>query len=278
MSWRGRRLHVDRVARPDAPAKLIALHGIGSYGRMLAAYGRLPAFADLEFIAPDLPGFGLSARSLRSSVYRDWVECATELVAAERQRDERPVVLFGVSTGGQLAYEVAARSGGGVSAVIATCLFDVRQRVVRRCLVTRPAVASSSGALRLVPWPLSALRLPVNRLTNVAAIANHTQFANLVWADPLAGSRGLSLAFVRSWLAGRPGTAPESYSGPPLLLACPEEDGWVPPLFSQRFCARLPAETRSVRLRGTGHLPLEESGLADLDRAVFDFFDEFRFW
>ncbi len=105
------RIHLDRVARPQARAKLLVLHGVGTYGRMFTPFGRLPGFSEYEFLAPDLPGFGLSRERhdrCAPADYTRWVECLRLLVRAERADDPRPIVLFGLSTGGRLAYDLAA--------------------------------------------------------------------------------------------------------------------------------------------------------------------------
>ncbi|GAA0504907.1 lysophospholipase [Saccharopolyspora subtropica] len=273
--WRGTTVHLDRVEREHASTKLIVLHGVGTYGRMLAPFGRLPSMADLEYLAPDLPGFGRTGTGRRAATYRDWVDCVLDLVRWEKTRDDRPIVLLGLSTGGRLAYDVAARADGAVAGVIATCLADPQRGDVRRRLAARPEMAKWAGLLGLIPKPLGVTRVPVHWLANIAAVSNHAQFANLVWADPLGGGSWLPLNFVRSCLAAPPAVAPEHYTGPPLLLAHPAEDRWTPQLLSQRFFERIAAPARFASLTGAGHLPVEESGLADLDRAVRDFLDEF---
>lgn len=278
-AWRGRTVHLDRVARPGAAAKLLALHGMGGYGRMLAPYGRLPGLSEYEFLAPDLPGFGLTETHRTSTTYADWVDCVDALVASERARDSRPIVLFGVSTGGRLAYDVAA-SGADVSAVIVTYLADARSPEVRRRLAARPTFARWAGALSFLPPPLNSVPIPMQWIANLAAVSNHSQFANLVWADPVGGGRGLPMRLARSCLVSAPAVDPELYAGPPLLLACPEEDRWIPPSLSRRFLERMRKSPggpiRYASLRGSGHIPVEESALADLDRAARDFLDEFE--
>ncbi|WP_461144259.1 alpha/beta hydrolase [Salinifilum aidingensis] len=282
--WRGcaGRIHLDRVARPEARAKLLVLHGVGTYGRMLAPFGRLPGLSEYEFLAPDLPGFGLSRENRDRccpASYTRWVECLRLLVRAERARDPRPVVLFGLSTGGRLAYDVAA-AGADVAAVIATCLADARHPAVRRRLAAHPGYARWARALPFVPPPLDAVRVPMTWVANLAAVSNNSRFAQLVLADPLGGASGLPLRLARTCLGSAPVVPPEVYTGPPLLLACPDEDRWLPPAVSRAFLARMDVApggpTRYAPLRGAGHVPVEESGLADLDRAARDFLDEFE--
>ncbi|WP_249124292.1 alpha/beta hydrolase [Saccharopolyspora erythraea] len=273
-TWRGMDVHLDRVAHPDAPAKLVALHGAGGYGRMLAPYGRLPSLYDLDYLAPDLPGFGLTDPGRHHVTYRTWVECVAALLEHERRTDPRPVVLLGVGTGGRLAYDVAAAAAGSVAGVVVTCLADPRRGEVRRRLAVRPELGQWSGLLSLAPWPLRQARVPVHWLANVAAVSNNVKFAELVWADALGGGNWISLSFVRSYLASAPVTEPEEFRGPPVLLAHPDEDRWIPTSLSTRFFDRIAGPTRFAALRGGGHLPVEEIALADLDRAVRDFLDE----
>ena len=276
------RIHLDRVARPQARAKLLVLHGVGTYGRMFTPFGRLPGFSEYEFLAPDLPGFGLSRERhdrCAPADYTRWVECLRLLVRAERADDPRPIVLFGLSTGGRLAYDLAA-AGADVAAVITACLADARHPVVRRGPAAGPGYARWVRALSVVPPPLDAMRVPATWLANLAAVSNNSRFAQLVLADPLGGASGLPLRLARTCLRSAPVVPPEVYTGPPLLLACPEQDGWLPPAVSRRFLARMDVApggpTRYALLRGAGHVPVEESGLADLDRAVRDFLDEFE--
>ncbi|GAA2809832.1 alpha/beta hydrolase [Saccharopolyspora taberi] len=271
-SWRGATVHLDLVPKPDAPAILVALHGAGGYGRMLAPYGRLPSTDGLEYVAPDLPGFGLSDPGRRAVTYRRWVDCVVDLIAERRRADPRPVVLLGIGTGGRLAYDVAARTE--VAGLVVTCLADPRRGEVRRRLAARPELSSFSGMLALTPWPLREVKVPVHWLANVAAASNNVKFADLVWADPLGGGNWISFNLVRSYLSTPPVVEPEDFRGAPLLLAHPEEDRWLPVLLSRQFFDRVAAPTRFAALRGAGHLPIEETGLADLDRAVRDFLDE----
>ncbi len=278
-AWRGMSVHLDRVAEPDAPVKLLLLHGLGGYGRMIAPYGRLPSVAGLELLAPDLPGFGLTGTVRRPITYGTWVECVLDLLTAERNIDDRPVVLIGVGTGGRLAYDVAASAAEGrVAGVVATSLLDARKQEVRRWLCPRPELSGVAGPLGVVPGPLRQVRVPLGWMANVAAMSNHAQFADVACSDALGAGASVSLEFVRSFLAAAPALEPEDFVGPPVLLVSPEHDSWTPPLLSRRFHDRLAAGRRSAVLTGAGHLPIEESGLADWDRAMRCLLDEVGVW
>ncbi|WP_199489234.1 alpha/beta fold hydrolase [Micromonospora craniellae] len=136
--WRGLDVHLDRLAAPDAPVKLLLLHGAGGYGRMLAPYARMLAqLAPVEVLAPDLPGYGLT-RSDRPVAYAEWIDCVTDLVAAERARDGRPVHLLGASMGGMVAYSVAATAD--VAGLVVTCLLDPRDVGARMRMTRLPVM------------------------------------------------------------------------------------------------------------------------------------------
>lgn len=273
-SWRGMRVHLDRQVVTHGCATVIAVHDLGSYGRMLAPYGRLPAVAGLEFVAVDLPGFGLTDTGRRAPTYRMWVECVRELVEAERARDGRPIVLLGFGTGGRLAYDVAALSPDSVAGVVATGLVDPRHADVRRRLAARRALRWWADAFTLMPSAVWQARVPLRWLAPVAAMANHTQFAHAVLADPLGGGRRVPPGLVRGYLRTPPSALPERFVRPPVLLVAPAEDRWTPQGLSLRFFRRIAAPKRFAVLHGAGHLPVEEPGLVELDRALRDFLNE----
>src|SRR5689334_15863487 len=142
--WRGLDVHLDRVAVPSSPVKVIVLHGAGAYGRVMAPAAVIAQRYGYETVSPDLPGYGLTRVPRRRMTYPLWIDCATDLVAHELARDPRPVVLFGVSLGGLLACQVATRfAPGQVVGLIATTLADPRERAVRRGFARHPLLGSS---------------------------------------------------------------------------------------------------------------------------------------
>lgn len=269
-------VHLDRAIGNEAAAKLIALHPAGAYGRMLASYSRLPSLAGMEFLAPDLPGFGLTDTRWHVLTYRMWVDCVVDLIESERHGDDRPIVLLGFGVGGRLAYDVAASTDPPVAGVVATSLLDARRPDVRRYVAAGPALGQWSGLLALVPRAMRPARVPVRWLGNIAAMTNNAQFANLVWADSLGGGSWIPLSLVRTYLRDGPAVEPERFEGPPVLLVPPAEDRWTPAGLSRALFDRIVAPKRFALLSGAGHLPVEESGLADLDGALRDFLDELQ--
>ncbi len=85
------------------------VHGSGGHSGALWPLAALLADRGLDVAAVDLPLYGrTSTRNPERVRYADWVQLLVDLVEAEH--DDRPLMLFGRSMGGMLAYEVGARS------------------------------------------------------------------------------------------------------------------------------------------------------------------------
>ncbi len=71
----GFEVHVDRYPRPEAPVKLLLLHGVGTNGRLMSMLaGRSLAQRGIETIALDCPGYGVTKlKQGYTHTYGDWV-------------------------------------------------------------------------------------------------------------------------------------------------------------------------------------------------------------
>ncbi|WP_349877672.1 alpha/beta hydrolase [Micromonospora sp. HUAS YX12] len=265
--WRDTDVHLDRWAAPDAPAKLILLHGAGGYGRMLAPYARLLTHASpLEVIAPDLIGYGMTRTGKRPVAYHEWIDCVADLVATERARDVRPVFLLGASMGGMLAYSVAAR--GDVAGLVVTCLLDPRDLAVRMRMTRIPTMGRIAvPMLHRMRW-LDPLRVPMRWVANMGAMSNDPALNMLVRADPSGGGNHVTLHFLRTFLSSAPPVEPEQFTACPVLMTHPAADRWTPHELSMPFYDRIAANKQLVLLDRAGHLPIEEPGLTQLGQAV----------
>ncbi|GAA3167799.1 hypothetical protein GCM10020255_054430 [Rhodococcus baikonurensis] len=122
--WNGNTVHVARAVVPDAPVRVLGIHGAGGYSGALWPFAGIGVKLGAEVLFPDLPLYGDTVVGDPAGVrYEQWVELLCDLVRAEKAADDRPLVLLGASIGGLLAYEVAARTGLA-DAVVATCLLD----------------------------------------------------------------------------------------------------------------------------------------------------------
>ncbi len=262
-------VHLDRWAVPDAPLTVIAVHGGGGHGRMMAPSCLMARAAGCEAVAPDLPLYGLTHVPDPGAVrYRTWVEVVAHVV--EREAQQRPVVLFGASMGGRLAYDVAALTRRPVG-VIATCLLDPRQPAVRRAVARGAVSARLVPALRKLPEALLRARVPMRSVARMSAMSNTPALARACARDPQGGGTSAPLGFLLDWLEAAPVVEPEDFDVCPLLLVHPGADRWTPPGLSTSFLDRVRSPHRAVLLEGAGHFPVEQPGLDQMQQAVTEF-------
>jgi alpha-beta hydrolase superfamily lysophospholipase len=267
--WRDCQVHIERVLRPESPFRMLFLHGAGTHAAAMWPVAGAAASRGIEVLTPDLPGYGHTRTPKPGLVrYEDWVSCAVDLALAERAADPRPLVLFGASMGGMLAYEVAARSGV-ISAVAVTCLMDPRDRAIR-------AAAARYGWMGLLgPFALTAaapvtdrLRLPIRFLGDVRKIGNDPELVRLCAGDRFGGGNRVPLGFLRSWMTSAPSVEPEDFTACPILLAHPAADRWIAPELSLRFFDRIAGEKQLLMLENAGHYPIETPGVQQLGDAL----------
>jgi alpha-beta hydrolase superfamily lysophospholipase len=269
--WRSANIHLDRYVAPDAPATVILLHGGGGCGRLLAPYGQMLHRHGYAVVAPDLPGYGLSAISPEMFTYDTWVDCVVDLVAAERRRTARPVVLLGMSLGGYLAYMAAAK-GRLASGVIATTLADPRLSIVRDQFARHPRLNRLlSPALPLATALFGGVRLPIKWFANMQALCNTRDVNELVTSDPVGAANWAPLRFMNSLFTIKPAIEPEAFDVCPVMLAQPAADRWTTLAASQPFFDRINAPKELVLLENCGHFPIEAPGIDRLEEAALAF-------
>ncbi|MEO8704481.1 MAG: alpha/beta hydrolase [Kofleriaceae bacterium] len=274
--WRELDVHLDRLEVPTSPVKVIVLHGAGAYGRVMAPAAVLAQRYGYETVAPDLPGYGLTRVPRKRMTYDLWIECVCDLIELERSRDARPIVLFGVSLGGLLAYQVAARMAANgardVIGLVATTLADPRERAVRRGFARTPLLGSGGLWLLDKLAPLTdGLPLPMAYMSKMHRISNKPALSALVKSDRLGGGSWVPARFLRTLMSTAPALEPEQFTACPVLLAHPGVDRMTDIALSRRFFERLAAPKHMVILDGASHMPTEHPGVDQLEAAVLDF-------
>jgi alpha-beta hydrolase superfamily lysophospholipase len=259
--WRGLDVHLDRLPVPSSPFKILVLHGAGAYGRVMAPAAVLAQRYGYETVSPDLPGYGLTRVRRRDMTYGLWIDCVCDLIDAELARDGKPIVLFGVSLGGLLAYQAAARSQN-VIGLVATTLADPRERAVRKGFA-RHGLLGTAG----LPLPM-ALMSRMNRISNKPALSA------LVQSDRLGGGNWVPARFLRTLMTTAPAIEPEQFTKCPVLLAHPGVDRMTDIALSRRFFDRLAAPKRMIVLDGASHMPTEHPGVDQLEASVAEFLKE----
>lgn len=260
-SWRRHRVHLSRLRKPDAPVRLVVVHGAGAHAAALWPVAGLLADSDVDITAVDLPLYGRTLTASRTRVvYEDWIALLADLLEAED--DGRPVVLLGASIGGFLAVEAAARAGG-VAAVIATCLIDPLEREARAAM-TRigPLALPFMPLLALVRGPVARIPVKISWIADLRSMGRDPLLGRLCARDRRGGGAWLPLGFLASYLRHPHAAARTRAVTVPLMH--PELDDWTPAALSEGTLRDLPGPTVSRLLRGCGHFPLEEPGLQDL--------------
>jgi len=272
---RGHRIHLDTYRNADAPVKVILFHGVGTNGRQMSTIlGRPLAERGFETIAIDMPTYGVTEVADRALVtYDEWVRIGSDLIEVERAKDDRPIVLYGLSAGGMETYHVAALNGH-VAGIVGMTFLDQRVRQVRVETAFDPLSGFFGAFLMglLARTPLRRLRLPMRLVSKMRALVNDRAAAKACYADKTSAGNSATVAFLSSYVAYQPAIEPSDFAVRPVLLTQPAADRWTPlhlstPVISQIH--RVPVST--VMLQNAGHYPLEQPGLDQMVTAIAEF-------
>ncbi|TQM06371.1 alpha-beta hydrolase superfamily lysophospholipase [Pseudonocardia kunmingensis] len=262
-------VHVERIGDPSARRRAVLLHGAGGHAAAMWPFAALAARRGIHVVVPDLPGYGRTRVPGPGAVrYPDWVALACDLLRAEREAHDGPLLLVGASLGGMVAYDAGTRTGAA-DALLVTCLPDPRDPLMRRHLTRFPRLSGAARpALRVLAGPLADVAVPVRWLTNMRAIGNDPELVDLVVRDERGGGGRVPLGFLRSFLDSAPAVEPEDATAPRVVLAHPACDRWTPTAMSLRFFDRIAAPKELVLLEGAGHFPVEAPGVHQLVDAI----------
>lgn len=275
--WRGHRVHLDRYPNPEAPAKIVLHHGVGTNGRQLNLIVGAPlAQRGFETVALDNLGYGLTEVAVNSvPTYADWVDLVVDFLAYEQSRDDRPIVLYGLSAGGMLAYHVAAKAPRGtLRGIVGMTFLDQRVPQVRTDTAHDKLTARVGTPVmgRLARTPLARVRIPMTLASKMSTLVNNPDALRVMTKDRTSGGNWVSIRFLDSYLNHVPAVEPAEFDACPVLLTQPAHDRWTPLELSQPVLSRIsrvPVET--VMLDNAGHYPLEEPGLTQMQDAIAEF-------
>ena len=264
--WRDNRIHIARARNPDAPARLLVVHGAGGHSGALWPLVELAVELGFEVIAPDLPGYGRTEVADPAGIrYSDWLDCLHDFIQWEAAKDRRPLVLLGASMGGMLVYSTVARldqegAEVPVTALVVTCLLDPRDDRVWSALSPWAGRWGLGVMDRLAPL-LDRRRVPIRWLTPMSRIANNPALSRLCCRDKRGGGGRIPIGFLRDFLHSVPPLEPEAFRRVPVLMTHPAEDRWTPPALSLPFFQRIAAPREYVPLPEGGHFPAEATAL-----------------
>lgn len=267
--WRDSQVRLDRVGRPDAPVRILFVHGAGGNSDAFWPYSAHFASLGAYVTVPDLPGYGMTVTNHPGRIrYDSWRELLIDLVS--REDDGRPLLIVGASMGGLLAYDAAAATGLAARLIV-TCLLDPRDPRVRARLTWHPLLARLAGpSLKLVRGPLANLRVPIRWIADMRHISNAPGLVREVIADRRGGGGRVPLGWIRTSMESAPLVEPEDFTDTPVVLLHPADDRWTPLEISRPFFERIGARTSWRLLENCGHFPVEEPGFGQLLRAIRD--------
>ncbi len=263
--WNGNRIHLDFYPAPQSDYKVILLHGVGGNGRVLSFIG-VPLYKKgIEIIAPDLPGYGCSEVKDEHSDYSHWVQLVRELIEEEAKKDNKKIILFGLSAGGMLAYH-AGCNNRYVKGMIFTSLLDQRIRDVRDLSARNKFMSRVGiGLLSVLNGINGSTKLPMKMVANMNKIVNHKEILELLINDPLSSGAKVPVRFIISMINYNPAIEPEAFSGCPVSLLHPEDDRWTPTRLSELTFSKFQVKKEFKILENAGHFPVEQPGLKQLE-------------
>ncbi|MCE3033471.1 alpha/beta hydrolase [Streptomyces sp. CMSTAAHL-2] len=275
--WRGHRVHLDRYPNPGARAKVVLHHGVGTNGRQMSLILGAPlARLGFETVALDNLGYGLTqVRAGTTPSYDDWVDLVVDFLAHERARDDRPIVLYGLSAGGMLTYHVAAKAPRGTLAgIVGMTFLDQRLQQVRDETAHDRIAARLGVPLMglLARTPAAKLKCPMSLASKMSALANDPGAMKVFLKDRTSAANWVSVRFLDRYMNYAPAVEPEDFDACPVLLTQPAEDRWTPHHLSVPVLSRITkVPVGTVMLDNAGHYPLEEPGLRQMRDAIADF-------
>lgn len=275
--WNQHQIHVDYYPRPNAPAKVILLHGVGTNGRQMSlVLGHPLAKAGYETLALDLPGYGLTQYPAKSKIrYEDWIRVVNDFVDAEAQKDDRPIFLYGLSAGGMLTLHVAMQNKN-IKGIIGMTFLDQQDLDVKKGTMRfSPLSPVLLPGMKITSHtPFGNISLPMSLVSKMSKLTNDPQALKIMLNDKSSAGNFMPIKFLNSYMNYKPPYHVSTFTQCPVLLTQPELDHWTPLELSQEVMKRLSVPHKTVILPQGGHYPVEQAALDQLQRSAIDFIQQ----
>lgn len=276
--WKGHKVHLDCFPNPNAKAKVILLHGVGTNGRQMSMILDGPLSKDgFETIAIDMPNYGVTEVRKGALVkYDDWVNLASDYIDYELQRDDRPIILYGLSAGGMETYHVAAKNKK-VSGIIGMTFLEqryqqVRDETAKNIFMSRVGIPMAGVACRV---GLGGFKMKMSTASKMSALCNDERVMKVFNRDKTSAANKASMKFLDSYGNYKPAIEPENFDVCPILLTQPDLDRWTPLHLSTPFLNRIKkVDVKIVKLENGGHYPVEETALEQMHDAILEFINK----
>lgn len=274
-NWEGHEVHLDCFRNKNAPVKVILLHGVGTNGRQMSMILGGPLSKDgFETIAIDMPTYGVTKVKKGSVVkYDDWVDLACDYIDYEQKRDDRPIVLYGLSAGGMETYHVAAKNKK-VKGIIGMTFLDqknqqVRDETAKNLVMSRVGIPVAGVACNI---GLENFKMKMSAASKMSALCNNEKVMEIFNRDKTSAANKASMRFLDSYGNYKPAMEPEDFDVCPILLTQPEQDRWTPLHLSTPFLNKIKkVDVKIVMLENGGHYPVEQPALDQMHDAIVEF-------
>lgn len=227
---------------------VLLVHGITSSPQMLRPVAERLAEQGYAVSAPLLPGHGTSWQDMAHTKYADWLGTVVH-AAEELRRGHRAVVAFGVSMGGALIIDVAAR----------------RPDLIDGLALVNPAFAATDWRLKVIPVLKGVIPAAPGIGDDIRRPGEPRELA-YKWT-PLKAF----YSFVEQW-PRLVQELPQVHQ--PVLLMRSRHDQVVPPLSAEVFLAEVGSDDVRVQwLEESGHVATLDYDAEELIEATSGFVD-----
>lgn len=267
-------IHIDHYKTTYPKGRIILFHGVGGNGRLLSFIALPLNKSGFEVVCPDMPLYGYT-RFTKKITYDTWVSCGVEIVKYYQSKDNLPTFLFGLSAGGMLAYQVANECRN-IRGLIATCILDQRMPTVTRCTANNPFMGMiAKPFIATVQKFAGDIKIPMKWLGNMKAITNNQELSQVLMKDKKSSGVMVPLNFIHSMLNPIVKIEPENFTDCPFLLVHPGNDQWTGVKLSKLFFDRLACKKELIILEDSGHFPIENIGVTQMEKACISFLEQY---
>lgn len=224
------------------------MHGLTSSPQMVRPVADRLAEQGYAVSAPLLPGHGTTWQDMATTRYADWL--AAVVTALEDLREgHRTVVAFGVSMGGALITDVAAR----------------RPELVDGLVLVNPAFAADDWRLKVIPWAKHVVPAVQGIGDDIRREGPPRELA-YAWTPLKAFD-----SFVEQW----PRLVQElPQVQQPVLLVRSRHDHVVPPISAEVFLTKVGSDDVTVTwLEESAHVAPLDHDAAELIEGTLEFVD-----
>lgn len=273
--WHSNIVHLDTFRNPEASAKIILFHGVGTNGRQMSTIiGKPLALDGYEIVALDMPLYGMTEiRQSTTVTYDEWVQLGNDYIDYELSRDSRPIFLYGLSAGGMETYHIACKNKR-VHGIIGMTFLDQRNQQVRNETTNNAfwGHLGTSLAWLSVKLGFGRMRMKMSICSKMSALCNDEQCLKEMLSDKTSAGNSVPMKFIYSYMTYKPEIEPEDFNVCPILLTQPEKDNWTPLHLSQLFLEKIKNVPVTIKVLNNGsHYPVEAQALEQLHEYVLDF-------